>query len=109
MPQPDKPSRIGPNYIQKRVLGGFGEANSEPSLREGALIEEPDANGGVLLGDGGSITPLAGVQLPNEAWAGGADLIKEVVVLEGLWSGDFLYGGLYRLLDHCCGFGEGLA
>lgn len=103
MPQPHQLRRIGPNYLEKGVLGRLGETSARPGLAEGAFVEEPDADGGVLMI--GRDTWLGGEELPGEGGAGGADLVEEVVVLEGFGSGYFLYGGLYGFFDYCGSFG----
>lgn len=57
------------------------------------------------MGESRSRASFGGVELPDEAWAGGADLVEEVVVLEGFGSGDFLDRGLYGFFDDRGGLG----
>lgn len=57
------------------------------------------------MGESRSRASFGGVELPDEGWTGGADLVEEVVVLEGFGSGDFLDRGLYGFFDDRGGLG----
>lgn len=100
VPQPHQPRRIGPNNVEKGVLRRLGQPGPRSGLGEGLLVEDPDADGGVLLGGGSAAAGLGGVEPPREARAGGPDLAEEVVVLEGFGSGDFLYGRRNGFFNH---------
>lgn len=107
MPDPDQPSRISPHDLEEAVLSSLGESSADPGLGERALVEDPDADERVLRGGRGGAGPSS-EELPGEAGAAGADLVEEVVVLEGAGTGNLLDGGLDRLLDDSGGLGEGL-
>lgn len=106
MAEPHEARGVGPNNIQKRVLGGLGKPGACAGLGEGLLVKEPDADVGVLVvGAGGVTRRLGGVELPDEARPSGADLVEEVVVLERPGAGHLLDCGLDGLLDHGSGLG----
>lgn len=108
MPEAHQPRRVRPDYIQEGVLRSLGQPGARARLGEDALVEDPDADLGVLVGAPGVAGGPGGVELPGEGGAGGADLVDEVVVLEGLGAGDLLDRRLHGLLDDRAGLGEGL-